>query len=167
MQENYKKSGESLNKVVDDDCKRLGETIKICCEETKKSVKKIRGKLRNDNNSGTDERPENEDLEPNNLQMNDNQMEVKGLPKDNNTEQVGPKTEDNGIKKKIIKKTKGKKMKIRRIIRPKKKENHQEQMDRIVEGYTQEIKELRKKRNQSTEKPNQKTDCLLYTSRCV
>ena len=31
-------------------------------------------------------------------------------------------------------------------------------MDRIIEGYAQEIKELRKKRNLSVEKHNQKTD---------
>ena len=81
----------------------------------------------------------------------------------------------------------------RRRMHPKKKENYKEQIDRIIEGYAQAIRELRKGRNQSMEKPNQKTDddqpeleeipevknnenqedtghvctCLLYTSRCV
>ena len=51
--------------------------------------------------------------------MNDNQVEVKELPEDKNTEQVSPETEDNGIKNKIIKKTEE-----RRIIRPKKTLNN-------------------------------------------
>ena len=46
----------------------------------------------------------------------------------------------------------------RRIRHSKKKESYQEQWDRIIEGYAQEIRELRKKRGQSMEKPNQKTD---------
>ena len=46
----------------------------------------------------------------------------------------------------------------RRIRHSKKREGYQEQLDRIIEGYAQEIKELRKKRDQSMEKPNQKTD---------
>ena len=45
----------------------------------------------------------------------------------------------------------------RRIRHSKKKEGYQEQLDRIIEGYAQEIRELRKKRSQSVEKPNQKT----------
>ena len=46
----------------------------------------------------------------------------------------------------------------RRIRHSKKKKNYEEQMDRTIEEYAQEIKELRKKRNLSVEKPNQKTD---------
>ena len=38
------------------------------------------------------------------------------------------------------------------------RENDQEQLDRISEGYAQEIRELRKKRSQLMEKPDQKTD---------
>ena len=37
----------------------------------------------------------------------------------------------------------------------KKKENCQEQLDQIIEGYAQQIKELRKKRDQSMEESNQ------------
>ena len=41
MKKNYKKSVEALSKVVGDDCKRSGETIKRYCEETKESVKTV------------------------------------------------------------------------------------------------------------------------------
>ena len=46
----------------------------------------------------------------------------------------------------------------RRIRHSKKKEGYQEQLDWIIEGYAQEIRELRKKRGQSMEKTNQKTN---------
>ena len=47
--------------------------------------------------------------------------ETREIPKDENTEQVNPKTEeDRGIKNQITKKTEEKKMKIRGMIRPKK-----------------------------------------------
>ena len=59
-------------------------------------------------------------MERNNLPVNDNQMEVKELPKDESTEHVSQKPKDNGIKNKIFKKTKEKKTEERRIIRPKK-----------------------------------------------
>ncbi|KAI0244207.1 hypothetical protein L0F63_007104 [Massospora cicadina] len=50
------------------------------------------------------------------------------------------------------------KMDEEKTMHSKKKEGYQEQLDRIIEGYAQEIRELRKKRSQSMEKPNQKTD---------
>ena len=43
-----------------------------------------------------------------------------------------------------------------RMLR-KKKENYQKQMDRIIEGYAQAIRKLRKERNQSTENSRQET----------
>ena len=46
----------------------------------------------------------------------------------------------------------------RRVRYFKKKEGYQEKWDRIVEGYAREIRELRKKRSQLTEVPNQKID---------
>ena len=45
-----------------------------------------------------------------------------------------------------------------RIRHSKKRKGYQEQLDRIIEGYAQEIKELRKKRDQSMEKSNQETN---------
>ena len=75
-----------------------------------------------------------------------------------------------------------------RIRHSKKRKGYQEQLDRIIEGYAQEIRELRRKRDQSMEKSNQEINdgqpeleevldvnnnqdqeytCLLYTSRCV
>ena len=75
-----------------------------------------------------------------------------------------------------------------RIRHSKKRKGYQEQLDRIIIGYAQEIKELRRKRDQSMEKSNQAINddqpeleevlhvnnnkdqeytCLLYTSRCV
>ena len=120
MKEDYKESVESINTVVDDDYKRSGETIKRCCEETKESVKKIRGELRTDNNSGTKEVPENEDLEQNTLPGYDNKMEVEESPEDNSTEHVSQRPKNNEERNKIIKKTGEKKMEERRIIRPRK-----------------------------------------------
>ena len=88
-------------------------------------------------------------------------------------------------KKNITNKVIQAKISKRRVRYVKKKEGYQEQWDRIVEGYAREIRELRKKRSQLMEGPNQKTDdgkteleeipnvstnnnhCLLYTSRCV
>ena len=61
-------------------------------------------------------------------------------------------------KKNINNKVSQAEMSKRRMRHSKKKEGYQEQLDRIIEGYAQEIRELRKKRNQSVEKPNQKTD---------
>ena len=61
----------------------------------------------------------------------------------------------------------------RRKMLHKKKENHQEQLDQIIEGNAQRIREMRKKRDQSMEEPSQEINdgqpsfCLLYTSRCV
>ena len=46
----------------------------------------------------------------------------------------------------------------RRVKYFKKKEGYQEIWDRIVEGYAKEIRELRKKRRQLMEVPNQKID---------
>ena len=45
----------------------------------------------------------------------------------------------------------------RRKMLPKKKENYKEQMDRIIGGYAQAIRKLRKEKNQSTENSSQKT----------
>ena len=59
-------------------------------------------------------------MEQSSQKMDDNQMEVKGLPEDKNREQVSPKHRDIGSKNKIIKKTGEKETNIRRIIHPKK-----------------------------------------------
>ena len=58
-----------------DDYKQSGKTIKRCCEEAEESVKKIRREL-----------------------TVDDQMEVKELPEDKNTEQVSPKLKNQVIK---------------------------------------------------------------------
>ena len=58
-------------------------------------------------------------------------------------------------KKNITNKIFQAKISKRRVRYFKKKEGYQEQWDRIIEGYT---RELRKKRSQLMEGPNQKTD---------
>ena len=60
-------------------------------------------------------------------------------------------------KKKMTNKVFKPKISKRRVRYFKKKEGYQEQWDRIIEGYAKEIRELRKKRSQLMEGPNQET----------
>ena len=85
LKEDNRKNAEKLCQVMKDSFKKLREDLK-------ESFEKTRDEIRNDNKPETEE-----------------------IPKEENMEQMNPKTEDNGIKDQIIKKTEG-----RRMIRPKK-----------------------------------------------
>ena len=123
-----------------------GKAIKRCCEETEESVKKIRREL-----------------------IVDDQMEVKELPEDENTEQVSPKLKDNGIKNQVIKEKEEVKMEERRTMRPKKTRVTKELIEMTRGGLinminlpitNHEDRVFRKEYRRSI-------ICLLYTSRCV
>ena len=109
---------------------------------------------------------EKEELEQNDLPMCDDQVEIKELPRNKNTEQVNSKIKIHEERNKIIKKTEEKEAKIRRIIRPKKTRVAKELIEMTRSGLINMIYFPIVDREEGIYRKEYRS-CLLYTSRCV